>query len=367
MRSDTDQFLQLFLQDTPFIDTRAPIEFAKGSFPGAVNLPLMLDDERARVGTCYKQKGQQAAIELGHQLVHGEVKTQRVQAWTDFAKAHPGGYLYCFRGGLRSQICTQWMREAGHPYPRITGGYKAMRRFLLDQMEMICQKAKFVVLAGRTGCAKTDLLLEHPHHLDLEGLANHRGSAFGKRVGGQPSQIDFENRVAVALLRLWHKDPGRPILVEDESFLIGRCALPEPLRLAMEESEVVLLETSNEQRVEHSFRNYILHNLADWQDELGPEAGFNAFAEELRQSLGKIRRRLGDLRYRELSDQLETGLAAHQGGDDSAHKHWIRTLLLDYYDPMYGYQLEKKQSRLVFTGSPDQVLDYLDATISSSA
>ena len=94
----------------------------------------MTDEERAQVGICYKQQGQEAAIELGHQLVPGRLKAQRLAQWLEFARRHPEGYLYCFRGGLRSQTVQQWLREAGIDYPLVLGGYKAMRRFLLDEL-----------------------------------------------------------------------------------------------------------------------------------------------------------------------------------------------------------------------------------------
>lgn len=104
MRDDTDDYAKLFLNGVPMMDVRAPVEFGKGAFPGVINLPLMTDLERHKVGTCYKQHGQQAAINLGHRLVSGEVKAARIEAWSHFARQHPEGYLYCFRGGLRSCI-----------------------------------------------------------------------------------------------------------------------------------------------------------------------------------------------------------------------------------------------------------------------
>ena len=119
-RADTEDFTRLFLADTPMMDTRAPLEFEKGAFPHTVSLPLMTDEERTQVGTCYKQQGQDAAITLGHQLVYGEIKQQRLERWLAFARENPDGYLYCFRGGLRSQIVQQWMKDAGCDYPRIT-------------------------------------------------------------------------------------------------------------------------------------------------------------------------------------------------------------------------------------------------------
>jgi len=359
-RADSQDFTRLFLTDTPMMDTRAPLEFKKGAFPHTVSLPLMTDAERAKVGTCYKQQGQDAAIVLGHQLVGGKVKQQRLEQWLEFARQHPDGYLYCFRGGLRSQIVQQWLKEAGCDYPRITGGYKAMRRFLIDTLERIASDGQFRVLAGHTGCAKTDLLNALPHSIDLEGIAHHRGSTFGKRPAGQPSQIDFENKLAVALLRQNHAYPERSILLEDESMLIGRCAIPESLRLRMLAAPLIIVEASLEQRVEHSFRNYILHKLQEWQQAEGEEAGFSAFRDDLTKSLQKIQRRLGGVRYQQLDDLLQQALNEHeQTGDNSLHREWIRIMLSDYYDPMYEYQLTQKKGPVEFRGSAAEINDYL--------
>jgi len=355
----TDDYLRLFLQDRPMIDTRAPVEFAQGAFPNAVNLPLMSDEERARVGTCYKEQGQDAAIELGHRLVSGAVKEQRVQAWLNFARAHPEGYLYCFRGGLRSQICQQWLSEAGCDYPRITGGYKAMRRFLLDRLAELSERQPLILLGGGTGAAKTELLRQLPGAVDLEGRANHLGSAFGRRPGGQPAQIDFENAVTIDLLRCHHQAPGRPVVLEDESHLIGRCLIPLPLQSAMARAPLVVLDLGLEERVEHTHTNYILRKLADWQQHLGEARGLEAFEEDLRASLTRIRKRLGAARYQDLSRMLESALAAHRRGDTQKHRDWIRSLLRDYYDPMYQYQLAQKAERVLFQGRPEEVMAFL--------
>ena len=172
MRPDCTDFRQLFLDDVPMMDMRAPVEFAKGAFPGVVNLPLMNDQERQKVGTCYKQQGQAAAIALGHQLVSGTTKQARLEAWAAFAKAHPDGYLYCFRGGLRSQIVQGWLRdEAGIQYPRVKGGYKAMRTFLLETTQQAVEECDFVLVGGLTGTGKTDVLHQLDNVLDLEGLS----------------------------------------------------------------------------------------------------------------------------------------------------------------------------------------------------
>lgn len=363
-RSDSGDFLEIFLNDIPLIDTRAPVEFDKGAFPTSVSLPLMTNDERAQVGTCYKQKGQQAAIELGHQLVNGEVKNARVRAWVEFAEQNPQGYLYCWRGGLRSQTCQQWMREAGCDYPRITGGYKAMRQYLLREFEQICAHQPLLLLAGKTGCNKTDLINEFSYSVDLEGLAHHRGSSFGRLPGGQPTQLNFENALAIDLLKAKHSQAvaaGAPILLEDEGRLVGRCALPPELQNAMELSPLVVLDVSLEERVEHSFRNYILDKLEQWQRHLGEEAGFETFADDLTQSLYRVRKRLGGVRYRETAELMERALANHRKGDPDMHWDWILALLVDYYDPMYDYQLRNRKGRIAFQGNRKEVRDYLAA------
>ncbi|MFV8819167.1 tRNA 2-selenouridine(34) synthase MnmH [Haliea sp. E17] len=357
--NDTANYAALFLNDVPLMDTRAPVEFARGSMPGAINLPLMSDEERAAVGTCYKERGQAAAIELGHKLVRNEVKYQRVRGWLEFARANPGGYLYCFRGGLRSQICQQWMHDAGCEFPRVLGGYKAMRHFLLETLEEQCGWRQLVVVAGHTGAAKTELLQQLPNSIDLEGLAHHRGSAFGKRPGGQPTQIDFENSIAVGLLKQAHRASSGLTVVEDESHLIGRLALPEALRRAMDTAPVVRVESSLEQRVEHTYENYILDALRERQAEYGEHDGFAAFANHLRESLYNIRRRLGGARYAELSTVMESAIEAHGRGNAEAHLGWIETLLQHYYDPMYEYQISSKKARVIFSGPPRDVREYL--------
>lgn len=360
MRADTDDYLSLFLNDVPLMDSRAPVEFARGAFPNSVNLPLMTDREREQVGTCYKEQGQDAAIQLGHSLVNGEVKAQRVQGWINFAQQHPQGYLYCFRGGLRSQICQQWMRESGCDYPRVIGGYKAMRRFLLEQLERICHEQPILILAGHTGAAKTELLQLLPGAVDLEALANHRGSAFGKKPDGQPSQIDFENRLVIAMLKMQHRGPQQTLILEDESRLIGRCALPLNLRERMANSPVVLLDSDLEARVEHSWLNYILRKSAEWQAQVSEEQAFGCFADDLRDSLFHIRRRLGGERYEQIRSMLESALDAQQAGDPTQHRDWIRCLLRDYYDPMYEWQWQRHQERVVFKGSAQAVQQWVE-------
>ncbi|MGE8499111.1 MAG: tRNA 2-selenouridine(34) synthase MnmH [Pseudomonas sp.] len=360
MRDNTADYRDIFLSDTPMMDMRAPVEYAKGAFPNTTSLPLMTDNERQKVGTCYKQQGQQAAIVLGHQLVSGAIKAQRVDAWAAFAKANPKGYLYCFRGGLRSQIVQQWLAEAGVDYPRVIGGYKAMRTFLIEALEQAMAECDFVIVGGMTGTGKTEVVARLGNSIDLEGHANHRGSSFGKRATGQPAQISFENRLAVDLLRRRARGQEQFVL-EDESRLIGTCSLPLPLHQGMQQYPMVWLEDSFENRVERILRDYVIDLTADFLVVHGQEQGFERFAERLLQSLDNIQRRLGGERHARLRTIMQDALhEQHHSGSVALHRGWIEGLLREYYDPMYVYQRESKASRVEFAGEAEAVIAYLE-------
>ncbi|PCR92875.1 tRNA 2-selenouridine(34) synthase MnmH [Pseudomonas fluorescens] len=359
MDPDYGDYRDIFLNDRPLMDVRAPVEFHKGAFPGVVNLPLMNDLERQKVGTCYKQHGQHAAIELGHRLVSGAVKAERIEAWAEFARAHPDGYLYCFRGGLRSQITRQWLKsEAGIDYPRIRGGYKALRNFLIDTLEQAVTQCDFVLLGGMTGTGKTELLVQLDNGLDLEGHANHRGSSFGKRATGQPSNIDFENRLAIDLLKKRDAGIGQFVL-EDESRVVGSCALPLPLYQGMQQYPMVWLEDSFEDRVQRILRDYVVDLSAEFSAVHG-EQGFALFSERLLESLNNVQKRLGGERHRRMLLLMEDALAEQgRSGAVDLHRGWIEGLLREYYDPMYVFQREKKGARIEFAGERGAVIEYL--------
>ncbi|EJN19412.1 tRNA 2-selenouridine synthase [Pseudomonas sp. GM78] len=359
MPADCTDYRDIFLNDRPMMDVRAPVEFLKGAFPGVINLPLMNDHERQRVGTCYKQHGQQAALELGHQLVSGAIKAERIQAWADFARAHPDGLLYCFRGGLRSQIVQQWLKEeAGLDYPRVGGGYKALRSFLLETMDQAVAQCDFVLLGGMTGTGKTELLTQLDNGLDLEGHANHRGSSFGKRVTGQPSNIDFENRLAVDVLKKRARGIEQFVL-EDENRAVGSCALPLPLYQGMQQFPMVWLEDSLQGRIERILRDYVVDLCAEFIAVHGDE-GFVLFSERLLASLDNVQKRLGGERHRRMLILMEEALAEQgRSGAVDLHRGWIEGLLVEYYDPMYVFQREKKGARIEFAGERGAVLEYL--------
>jgi len=362
-RSDTDNYLSLFLNSTPLMDVRAPVEFAKGSVPGAVNMPLMNDEERHRVGICYKEKGQDEAVRLGHQLVAGDIKAQRIEAWKRFAAHHPEGYLFCFRGGLRSQLTQQWIQHAGIDYPLVEGGYKALRRFLIDSLDNLVESGDFRIISGRTGTGKTRVLQQLPNPVDLEGLANHRGSSFGRQVTPQPSQIDFENRLTVAMLKAHHVKEG-PVYLEDESRLVGRCAMPDALKERMTHAPLLILERSLEDRTRIIREDYVEAMSADYMSRDGAEAGWLNFRDYLLGALARISKRLGGDRYGQLLGFMEQALAQQErNGDVLAHDAWIQPLLQDYYDPMYDYQLNQKQGRVLVRGGPEAIVGWANTNV----
>lgn len=360
MRDNSNDYRSIFLNDTPMMDARAPVEFAKGAFPHVINLPLMDDIERQKVGTCYKQQGQQAAIALGHQLVSGETKAARIEAWATFAQANPDGYLYCFRGGLRSQTVQQWLKaEAGISYPLVLGGYKAMRSFLLETTEQAVAQCDFVLVGGMTGTGKTEVIAQLDNSLDLEGHANHRGSSFGKRATVQPQQIDFENALAIDLLR--KRATGiQQFVLEDEGRIIGKSSLPLELYQGMQHFPMVWLEDSVEGRVERILKDYVIDLCAEFIALHGEESGFKAFAERLQQSLKNILKRLGGERYQRLAAIMDQALMEQEScGVVDLHRGWIEALLIEYYDPMYAYQRESKAGRIEFVGEQAAVVEFL--------
>ncbi len=147
MTNGTD-YRAILASDTPLIDVRAPVEFSQSAMPAAINLPLMNDEERAAVGTCYKRQGPEAALALGHKLVQGDLRASRTQAWLEACARYPHGYLCCARGGQRSHIVQQWLKEAGVDYPLIVGGYKALRQAAIQATDELVQRP--IVLIG--GC-----------------------------------------------------------------------------------------------------------------------------------------------------------------------------------------------------------------------
>lgn len=348
--SPEKEYTRLVLEKVPILDVRAPVEFADGMLPGSTNLPLLTDDERAAVGTIYKQKGSEAAVALGHSLVSGQVKERRILAWRDWLEQRPGAVITCFRGGLRSGIAQQWLAERSMARVRLEGGYKGMRRFLLKQVEDAATR-RWIAVAGPTGSGKSALLQAGRFPaLDLEALARHRGSAFGALPDAQPSQASFENALGAELTVLAHRAPACPWLMEDESRMVGSRVVPEALFSALRSAPAVLIEESLDRRVENVFAEYVLGS------DLGGARGEAAAAAKLesyRQALRKISGKLGGLRTREILGLLDAARAL----DD--HRLWIRRLIEEYYDPFYFSSLARRQPKILFRGSREAAQEFL--------
>lgn len=366
-------FIELLRDKVPLIDVRAPVEFQQGHLPGAVNLPILNDEERALIGTIYKQQGSAAAVAKGFELISGDIKKSRVSQWQSFVEAHPSAVLYCFRGGKRSQITQQWLRDIGIDRPLIVGGYKRARQFLMEQIEQFSAAREMLVLSGPTGSGKTELIKKvHTFFptVDLEGLARHRGSAFGATEFPQPTQINFENQLATELLQLSSQFPlSSGVLVEDESRLIGRLSIPESFFLKLRSSKVLWLDEPLENRVTNIFKDYIMNSpigravdgglRCKEESDILREEALRVFAK-FKHSLNSIRKKLGGLRAQEvLADIEQAEMAFLNHLQTESNKVWIEKLLRYYYDPMYLSSLERRQVTVQFKGSGDSTFEYL--------
>lgn len=237
------------------IDVRAPAEWAEDHIPGAISLPVLDDAERARVGTIYKQVSPFTARKVGAALVAKNAAAHLEGPLAD----KPGGWqplVYCWRGGQRSGSFASILSQIGWRVEVVQGGYKSWRRLVVEALYDQPFAHRLMVLDGNTGTAKTEVLAllaaRGVQVVDLEGLANHRGSLFG-HMGEQPSQKAFEGRLALALARL---DPTRPVVVEAESSKIGQCRLPPRLWRAMVAAPRVAIAASRAARAGYLVRAY---------------------------------------------------------------------------------------------------------------
>ncbi len=323
--NETQVSLQEFL-DTPgtFFDVRSPAEHFQGHIPGAYNLPLFSDSQRAAVGTLYKQSGKKEAIELGLSYA-GPKLADFIQA---FKKHQTSGAakIHCWRGGMRSQSLSWLANIAGYSPITLTGGYKTFRRWVLSSF---AQPYKFKILGGYTGSGKTDVLQElkklGEQTLDLEQLACHRGSTFGSlNLPSQPTIEQFENEIAMQLRSM---SPDKTIWVEDESRMIGRCKIPDELYHQMREAPLVFIESSKEQR---------LHNLLLQYGCYSPEL--------LIQAAQRLVKRLGGQRTQHIVASIQSGCLVQA----------IQSCL-EYYDSTYAYGLSKRNPQLCTRINPEEL------------
>ncbi len=290
--------------EIPVIDVRSPGEFDSGHICGALNIPLFDDDQRAEIGTLYKQTGRQSAVLKG--LEHAGAKLSQIVEQCLENVVENKILIHCWRGGMRSQSFAWAVEQAQIEAHVLEGGYKSYRRAAHEYFQ---QPIPFVVLTGLTGAGKTDLLHllreQGEQVLDLEGLANHRGSAFGG-IGQekQPRVEQFENDLFTELRRM---DPSRRIWVEDESKRIGKTIVPDPIHHQMQTSAAIRVNVSMEQRSIYLAQEY--GNL--------PPA-------DLEESVNKISKRLD-------GPKAQQAIRAIHSGDAQL----CAEICLEYYDKTY--------------------------------
>jgi tRNA 2-selenouridine synthase len=307
-----DEFLDL-AQTVPVLDVRSPAEYAQAHIPGAHNVPLFNDDERAEVGRLYKRVGEDAAMERGLELVLPRLPelVKQAQAWAP----GPQVLVHCWRGGLRSERFALLLASIGLDPKVLEGGYQAYRRAAHQQFS---EPLRMVILSGLTGSGKTamlhDLAAQGEQVIDLEGLACHRGSAFGS-IGQlpQPTVEQFENN----LFAVWRGlSQEETVWVEDEGKSIGRIFLPEPLWDQMTDAPAVFLDVGLPARARFLLKEYGHFDQS-----------------ELAASVAKLRKRLG-------GDRCDTAMELLEANDLQA----LTELLLEYYDKSY-YHAQAKRSR----------------------
>ena len=338
------------LSNVSNIDLRSENEFKKGSIPQSVNIPILNNDQFKKVGIEYKKNGSDAAIALGHSLVKGSLKENLIHHWTEHLKKNPECLLYCFRGGMRSEIAAKWLNDCGVKVNRLKGGYKNFRNWVISQHLDIENYIKdWIIIGGLTGSGKTDFLRSFKESIDLERIANHRGSAFGVRDGGQPTQSNFENILTLDYLNHNYKK----LILEDESRTIGRAGLPGFWYQKMQSSKLVILEVDDDKRAENIYYEYVY-------DELNNGVNEDNLLEKYLGSLNNIKRRLGNLVYDNIKDLMKR--AFHQN-EKEIHKEWILTLLISYYDKMYSYKLDMRKDFIVHRGGIDSCSDYINSMV----
>jgi tRNA 2-selenouridine synthase len=301
----------------PILDVRSPAEFAQGHIPGAVNLPLFTDEERAKVGIRYKNSGREFAVKLGLKIAGPKLPWYADEALR-MASGHKA-LVHCWRGGMRSESIAWLLHMAGFEVQLLEGGYKSYRKYIRSK---IASPAKLILVGGLTGSGKSAILkqlaLSGEQVLNLETLASHKGSVFGG-LGQpvQPTTEQFENNI----FPIWKSfDLNKPIWIEDESRAIGSVNIPEDLFKAMMQSPVAVVELPIELRIQRLVAEY-----ADMP------------AEGLAASIIRIRESLGGLATKLALDSIEKGDFATTAA-----------LALVHYDKAYSKSLARRSGSVVF-------------------
>ena len=337
--------IPLIKNKIPFIDVRAPSEFILGAVPTSKNLPILSNNERTEVGKMYKENGNEAAIEKGYSLVNGKIKDKRISNWIKFVKRNPQAQMYCARGGQRSKIAQNWLKEIGVDIDIVEGGFKALRNTCIEVLDSASSDNKeWIIIAGKTGSGKTKMIKQISNSIDLEGLANHRGSAFGGFETLQPTPVNFENNLAYQYLNI----SSNKVYIEDESKTIGRLVIPKKFFNKMNSSTLVLIQEPIENRINNIYNEYVSKEIE--------QTGEHKVLISLRSKLQKISKRLGGTNYKIVDNLIKD---AFQKNDYNIHYEWIKTLLESYYDKMYDYQINQKKDRCIESGTWDEINHFL--------
>ncbi|MDH6593260.1 tRNA 2-selenouridine synthase [Variovorax sp. TBS-050B] len=254
------------------IDARSPSEFALDHIPGAINCPVLDDEERRIVGTIYKQTGAFEARRVGGAMVAANLARHLRERFGE-QPPHWRPLVYCWRGGLRSGSMVTWLRLVGWDAQQLAGGYKSYRHHVLAQIEAAVPQLQLRVICGATGSAKTRVLqalaARGEQVIDLEHFASHKGSLLGALPGvPQPSQKQFETRIATCFEAL---DLSRTVYVEGESARIGRLSLPIPLVARMRAAPCVEVQADAAARLDYLLRDYAY--LGDDRQALADQLG----------------------------------------------------------------------------------------------
>ena len=246
--------IPLIKNKIPFIDVRAPSEFILGAVPTSKNLPILSNNERTEVGKMYKENGNEAAIEKGYSLVYGKIIDKRISIWIKLVVKHHQAQMYWARGGQRSKIAQNWLKEIGVDIDIVEGGFKALRNTCIEVLDSASSDNKeWIIIAGKTGSGKTKMIKQISNSIDLEGLANHRGSAFGGFETLQPTPVNFENNLAYQYLNI----SSNKVFIEDESKTIGRLVIPKKFFNKMNSSTLVLIQEPIENRIKNIYHEYV--------------------------------------------------------------------------------------------------------------
>lgn len=300
-------------EQLPLIDARSEGEFSQSQIPGSFSIPILTNEERVKVGTLYKEEGSIEATLKGFELVGPRFHQIQKEALERFPEQK--AIVYCWRGGMRSQILSWLLSMVGFEVYRLKGGYKTYRTFTFEKVR---ESYPLLVLGGKTGTGKTVLLKKLKESgeqvIDLEGIAHHKGSSFGS-IGQkpQPTVEQFENLLAEELRLM---DIHVPIWVENESRKIGRLIIPDRFYEQMTQAPLLEIQRKEEERIEH---------IAEEYGQL-PES-------ELIAAVKRLQKRLGGLRTQQaITDIVEKN-----------HSAWISNLLL-YYDKTYDFDLQRHEA-----------------------